>query len=257
MTPTLRQGVNDKLRGTAVLGIDHRVDVSAAVRMNASALSRRTVLRVVLATGVALPLAGCWRDKFEFNQKLKVTVSTPQGEKSGAAVTSVVTYIGTILLSGSQAENRISGEATVVEVMPGKYLFALIGEKTNTIALRAWEDRVASYKTEDKLAVIEDLRESVVLPPKLYPMLVTFDDINNPITVRELNPANLAATFGDGILLTSITLEITSEPITTGLVENKLPWVVGLNGGYLHGGITSKGAPLGLHAGNFLTGSMK
>jgi hypothetical protein len=33
----LHQGINDKLRGTAVLGIDHRSDVSAAARRNAVA----------------------------------------------------------------------------------------------------------------------------------------------------------------------------------------------------------------------------
>jgi hypothetical protein len=215
-------------------------------------MNRRSFINTFTAMAAAMPLAGCWRDKFSFNQKLTVVVSTPDGERSGSAVTNVVTYIGTILLSGSQAENRIDGEATVVEVMPGKFLFALVGEETKNLALRAWGDRVASNKTEDKLAMIEDLRESIVLPSKLHPMLVTFDDINDPKSVKLVDPANLTASFGAGYALKSITIEVTDEPVTVGKISSKLLWIPSLKGGYLHGGFTSKGAPYGLHAGNFL-----
>jgi hypothetical protein len=175
------------------------------------------------AAGVAL--GGCWRQKFEFNQKLTLKVSTPEGEKTASSVTNVVTYLGPILLSGSKAENRIRGEATVLEVSAGKYLFALIGEETKTLALRAWSDSVPAQDTEGKMSVIVDKRESIVLPPKLYPMLVTFVDLKDPTSVVEVKPTELSKHFGPGVSLASIALEITDQAVTEGAVEKVLTWL--------------------------------
>lgn len=57
--------------------------------------------------------------------------------------------------------------------------------------------------------------------------------------------------FGEGVKLKSITLEITDEPVTWGVVDEWLPWLKTIKGGYLHGGFTAKSAPLELHGGNF------
>ena len=56
-------------------------------------------------------------------------------------------------------------------------------------------------------------------------MLITFTDINNPASVKLVDQHNLAATFGAGYALKSITLEITDAPVTTGKVESVLGWV--------------------------------
>jgi hypothetical protein len=55
--------------------------------------------------------------------------------------------------------------------------------------------------------------------------LVTFDDITKPETVREVEPADLAAVFGEGVRLKTVTLEITEEAVTVGLVEGLLGWL--------------------------------
>ncbi|MEP3196791.1 MAG: hypothetical protein ABJO57_02900, partial [Lentilitoribacter sp.] len=46
-----------------------------------------------------------------------------------------------------------------------------------------------------------------------------------PTSVKEVDPANLAATFGPGYSLQSITLEITDDPVTEGEVEKVLGWL--------------------------------
>lgn len=53
-------------------------------------------------------------------------------------------------------------------------------------------------------------------------MLVTFDDITKPETVRRVNPADLAAVFGEGVQLKAVTLEITRDVVTEGRVEGVL-----------------------------------
>ena len=70
---------------------------------------------------------------------------------------------------------------------------------------------------------IQKVREIRELDPKDYPLLVTFTDITDPTTVKQVNPTNLAATFGPGVSLKRITLEITDEPVTEGKIEQVLP----------------------------------
>jgi hypothetical protein len=58
-------------------------------------------------------------------------------------------------------------------------------------------------------------------------MLVTFVDINDPTTVQRVDPDNLAATFGPGVSLKRITLEITDEKVMAGGIRKIVPWVSG------------------------------
>lgn len=65
----------------------------------------------------------------------------------------------------------------------------------------------------------------VELPRDAWPMLVTFDDVTTPETVREVDPEDLAAVFGEGERLQAVTLEITEEAVTEGRVEGVLGWM--------------------------------
>ena len=56
-------------------------------------------------------------------------------------------------------------------------------------------------------------------------MLVTFTDIADPATVREVSPDNLAASFGPGVSLRRITLGITKDRVTEGRVDKLLEWL--------------------------------
>jgi hypothetical protein len=77
-----------------------------------------------------------------------------------------------------------------------------------------------------------------------WPMMVRFGDINDPKSVERVGP--------DAIGVTRILLETTSDDVTTG-IEKRIAWLVPLKGNYLHGGFTSRGAPLGLAGNNFST----
>ena len=57
-----------------------------------------------------------------------------------------------------------------------------------------------------------------------YPMLVTFGDLADPTSVAEVDPDDLAATFGEGVKLKRITVELTDDPVTTG-IEERLGWL--------------------------------
>lgn len=65
----------------------------------------------------------------------------------------------------------------------------------------------------------------VELPREAWPMLVAFDDITKPETVREVDPEDLAAVFGEGVRLKAVTLEITKEAVTEGRLDNLPRWL--------------------------------
>jgi hypothetical protein len=51
---------------------------------------------------------------------------------------------------------------------------------------------------------------------------VTFGDIKDPTSVARVDPDDLAASFGAGVKLKAITVEITDDAVTTG-IEKRLP----------------------------------
>jgi hypothetical protein len=76
----------------------------------------------------------------------------------------------------------------------------------------------------ERFAILSKSRFKTDIPRSHYPLLVAFMDINDPNSVREVDPDNLAATFGPGVSLKRITLEITDEPVTEGKIESVLGW---------------------------------
>ena len=72
---------------------------------------------------------------------------------------------------------------------------------------------------------MEKLRGKKPVARDHYPMLVTFDDIAKPETVKQVDPDDLAATFGPGYALKQVSLELTDEPVTEGEIEEILGWL--------------------------------
>lgn len=185
----------------------------------------RTALVIAAVAGAVYVLF--YPTKYQWRQKLTLTVETPAGEVSGAAVVQIsVTYHDkpSGLSGGMQYTDSLRGEATVVEVLPGRYLFALLGNNLSQF-WKAAPDRFSDRDVELRLKEVIRQTEPVTLTSADVPMLVTFDDINDPTSVRQVDPKNLAASFGPGVSLTSATLGVTDEPVTEGRVEEVLGWL--------------------------------
>ena len=60
--------------------------------------------------------------------------------------------------------------------------------------------------------------------PTGYPKLVYFRDIADPTSVEEVDPDNLAASFGPSVRLKRITVLVTNDDVTTG-IEKRLGWL--------------------------------
>ncbi len=180
-------------------------------------------LRAAALLFAAIGLSGC-QDKHEWHQKLTVVVDTPSGEVSGSSVVEVTATFGQLPMTDREVWYSLRGEATVVEVAPGRYLFALLGD-SNERYYRAVRDQFENMDRGDWLKRIPDAKGVVTLEPKIYPLLVTFRDVDNPKTVRKVDPADISAVLGTGNRLERITLEITDAAITNGKVVQILNWL--------------------------------
>jgi hypothetical protein len=187
----------------------------------------------VLALGSFVAFRGCFGGASTgWNQRLTLVVETPQGEVRGSAVTRVTKTdsSGALVLPEARGvRSGVTGEAVVVEVVPGRYLFALLsgsGEEKRDASHWVYPaydlGAAGSYGGAMMKLWSQPHDAPVPLPPEAWPMLVTFDDITKPETVREVDPEDLAAVFGEGVRLKAVTLEITDEAVTEGRMEGVL-----------------------------------
>ncbi len=194
-------------------------------------LTRRHLLlstAALLATPLAL--SGCGRtDRFRY--KLVVEVDTPSGLKTGFAVREIVESSGDNMARVATAKAR--GEAVAVDIAPGQTLFALVtgadgdADYSVNVTRMAWPDvHLPELRAKTQLVALwpnAPPRKWAKTAPA-YPMLVHFRDIRDPKSVERVDPAHLNTAFGKGVTLKRITVQITDEPVTTG-IEKRLEWL--------------------------------
>jgi hypothetical protein len=195
---------------------------------------------LVLMTGLFADLLS-GTDREQWNQRLTLILDTPAGELRASAVTQITKTdtTGGIFFppEARRVNSAVVGEAVVVEVTPGRWLFALLGGREDGKGEAAsWvypafiepaepDKRKRSYARAMQIVRAQPLDTPAPLPMTDLPMLVTFDDVTRPETVRLVDPADLAATFGPGVRLRAVTLEVTEAAVTVGTVEGVLAWL--------------------------------
>ncbi len=171
---------------------------------------------------------------YSWHQKMTITFETPAGEVSGSSVSAVSWRKQWFRWDGMGWSSDLTGEAVVVEVTPGRFLFALLKgagttEYMGSVAAASIAGREGRVLDEALFSEVyhrsNRARGVITVPEYQYPMLVTFDDITKPETVRRVDPKDLAAVFGEGVRLKAVTLEITDEAVTEGRVEGVLGWL--------------------------------
>ena len=173
--------------------------------------------------------------EWHWRQKLTVGVASPTGPRSASSVLAVQCGSSPKWVPGAGAGGlgcQVQGEAVALELAPGQVLFALL---TPAPGATNYPDKVAYHVffPDRTLTTVEERGEQLErhirgevreLPRQQYPLLVTFTDLTDPTTVKVVDPENLAATFGPGVSLKRLTLEITDEPVTEGKIESVLGW---------------------------------
>ena len=213
---------------------------------------RRGFTSLLLGAVTLTVLSACGpsrQDTAELRYRLTVEVDTPQGLRSGSSVIAVKAVRNPDWVNPEGRGNRASfiGEAAAVDLPGGRTLFALLnienGYDAALYPLLAFEsegstrkddlqnekDLVAKYQSlsnTSSIAPMPRTQETGCVPSQhcddnSYPMLVTFGDIKDPTSVKRVDPDDLSASFGAGVKLKAITVEITDDAVTTG-IEKRL-----------------------------------
>ena len=195
------------------------------------------------ASLAALMLSACGDDTPTYRYRMTVEVETPEGLKTGSSVIEVSTDVASeyTIPTPGKVTNRVRGEAAAVDLGERGVLFALLRSESEA----DWAGRVmfllapaGSLDGDEflgRFANMLDMTRPIDLPATFRdvghlkdrparPMLVTFGDLADPTTVETVDPDNLAATFGDGVSLRRITVQMTDDPVTSGIGQ-RLGWL--------------------------------
>ncbi len=207
------------------------------------------ILAVVFVMGVSMASCAGAQDgggyaSGSWSYKMTVEIETPEGIKTGSAVRKVSVIRSGILTSQMLPTVKLKGEAVVVDLGARGVVFALL--KGYKVGADYGADIPAymfnperAYMSSKGIAHMSQLKgESKVLDPEWYPQFVWFRDINDPKTVENLlemesdgrsSPTftikkdHFAEAFGAGVKLREVTIEMTDEPVTWGVVEKYMP----------------------------------
>ena len=198
-------------------------------------VKRRGVLALL---GLSL-LAGCSEPDRDLNGRLILEVETPEGTKVGSSVVAYRFHLNSTFerMSGSTWHDRIlRGEATVVDLGARGLLFALLRndlDRPDSIKGPSplwFRDAYKARGYDDGEHILELIdaikrdKPRMELPPSRAPFLVRFRDIDDPATVEKVDPNNLAKSFGAGVKLTRMVVEVTDAPITEEIAK-RLRWL--------------------------------
>lgn len=184
------------------------------------------------------PSSASWR------YKMIVTVETPEGLVQGSAVRQMGNDTAGSFIPEVGNPADVRGEAVVVDMGKRGALFALISSDSDMEFYSAFpipgEAPHNGGSTPEGIRYYASLPEGttgILVPTEFpgYPKLVTFTDMNDPksvtlaqVWIREdsgkyaLQEDRMEKLFGKGVRLKDITLEITKEPATWGIVDRYL-----------------------------------
>lgn len=120
----------------------------------------------------------------------------------------------------------------MVDLGNGRVLFALLrmangmssDDHLAIMSMKAMDPAYANNKKDSaqRIASGSGIISPAEVAPQDYPLLLTFTDIKDPTSVARVDPANLAASFGPGVRLKRIVVEVTDDDVTMG-IEEQLP----------------------------------
>lgn len=151
------------------------------------------ILAAIGLVGYGLFFALFGSTSYTWHQRLTVIVDTPAGQAQGAAVTAVrvTDYHGAINLpNGGHGSWEMWGEAVVVEVLPGRYLFALLngGDNPNAAAA-AWTGttfKQRDFPNENGIS-FDELRTIIKSEPRDTPILAELSYSRNKLRAAHVS----------------------------------------------------------------------
>lgn len=198
---------------------------------------------ILVMGGAVFAMAG--NKNYAWRYKMTVSVETPEGLVQGSAVRQMGNDTGGSFIPEAGNPADVRGEAVVVDMGKRGVLFALISSDSDMEFYSAFP--IPGQAPHNGGSTPEGIKYYASLPAGTkgtlspaefpgYPKLVAFTDMKDPKSVTQaqvwerqpdnvyaLKQDNMEKLFGKGVHLKDITLEITKEPVTWGVVDKYLP----------------------------------
>lgn len=193
---------------------------------------------------------------YEFRYKLTVTLDTPEGEVSGSSVQQVImtVYKDPTHTNGVSVGEDFKGEAVVVDIDDRGVLIGALTTDPELLLYRSIENNLqgsyqGGYQSVDGVQYLNSLPVGTKadVPLRYWPVFVTFTDMDDPKTVQKvisvqgcyagisdavqaqcdetgpyISDNKMEDIFGEGVSIKSVTIEITNEHVTKGIVDRYL-----------------------------------
>jgi hypothetical protein len=202
----------------------------------------RVLKQFAILAGLALTIFVSYKvvyHSLSVHVRLAIEVELRGEPKVGSSVIDISTsqYPTLLGLLDSGVDSNSRGEAVFLDLGGGNNLIALLGlgggsrDDIITITQNAFfDDRVRSNPEYGTAAYADRILAAEMGHPKELglknmPTLARFRDLSDPKTIEAVDPNNLEASYGSGVIFRRATLEITNDPITSGVIEARLPWL--------------------------------
>lgn len=192
---------------------------------------RRFLAVTVSVTSLAMLVGGCdlFYPSSTIRYRMTVEVETPGGLRSGSSVIETKAW-ETNGLNGRSVQSELHGEAVAVELPNHQVLFALlkgVDGLEGGYAYAAYNPLLPITITKNadwrvSAGAIKAQTAAATLTTEHYPIMVRFRDIRDPRSVEAVDPDNLSASFGTGVRLKRIVVQVTDDPVATGILK-RLP----------------------------------
>lgn len=200
------------------------------------------MIRTVLLTALTAPLLAACGNSAEVRYRVSVEVKEGNTHRSGSSVWSWKLNEPSAALA-TPYSGRFRGEAVAVPLSGGRTLYALLRDWDGNegmpmlIPERLFGDLgrgIRGEKTKfrsDRVADLRDIASRVGERQVLdcaggaeeCPLLVIFERAGDPSSAKRIDPATPASMPPD-ISSASVVVEITDDPVTTG-IGRELPWL--------------------------------
>ena len=190
---------------------------------------------LILAGLMIVLVAGCEFGLVErYRYKLIVDVEVDDQIKSGTSVIQVVHRPDIVPGRPLKHQSTFSGQAVFVDLGSRGNLIATLEPRNSfspaylpMAAFFRYPASASADEQKERFAQLKALsirRAKSALPSEHIPLLVTFRTLHEPKSVEQVDPAALETTFGPGVRLKAVWIEMTDAPVTDDLAR-KLPWL--------------------------------
>jgi len=192
---------------------------------------------VVIAIAVAVSLYAAYAityPTYSYRFRITIDVDTDEGVKSGSSVLEVTTiqYPSWITLGANDHQTTVRGEAVFVDLGDGRNLVALLAlgphaedGRAKLFAPRSFfQITEGSPRDTEWTKTLSAMKGRRTYASDKRPTLVTFGNLGDPASVREVPFENPQAVLGPGVRAVRAAIDLTRDPITAGL-SSKIPWV--------------------------------